>query len=191
MNLNLKQLNSMRLRPNFKRKLFYDSNLLNKNNVIKMALINQDKVDCSDIIEIIMEDKINKYGEKIMGDSIDEMETNLNSLGNTNPVDIMLDTLKIVESIKTEYKDANINDKKLFVKFFFYGMIFMFSSMVMSLWALGFWDTLFYVKFIGGTICSLAFAFTVGKIKEVIPVISDNYEAMKTLLNKIVTKLSN
>ena len=37
MNLNLKQLNSMRLRPNFKRKLFYDSNLINKDNVIKMA----------------------------------------------------------------------------------------------------------------------------------------------------------
>ena len=183
-------LEGLRLKAKYAHIFFLDSNMDQKEKVLKTALINQDEEDCNKRIEIAMKDKINKYGEKIMGDSIDEMETNLNSLGNTNPVDIMLDTLKIVEGIKTEYKDANINDKKLFVKFFFYGMIFMFSSMVMSLWALGFWDALFYVKFIGGTICSLAFAFTVGKIKEVIPVISDNYEAMKTLLNKIVTKLS-
>ena len=160
MNLNLKQLNTMRLRADFKRKLFFNNT-------------NQD------IIEVIKTEE-----------TIEEMETNVNSLGNNNPVSIMLDTLKIVESIKDEYKNANEIDRQRFIKFFFYGMFFMFSSMVMSLWALGFIDALFYAKFIGGTMCSLAFAFTVGKIKEVIPVLTDNYESMKKLLNKIVVKLS-
>ena len=74
-------------------------------------------------------------------------------------VDIVLETLDLSNKMQKEYAQASERDKKLMFRFFIYGMFTMLGTMVMSLWALGFVDILFYTKFVGGIIFSLGFAF--------------------------------
>lgn len=184
-------LEGLRLKAKYAHIFFLDSNMDQKEKVLKTALINQDEEDCNKRIEIAIKDEINKYEENTMEDIVDEIRTDVNVLGKTDPINMMLDTISLITSVKDDYAKANEIDKEKFLKFFFYGMAFMFGSMIMSLWSLGFNDALFYVKFIGTTIMGFGFAWIATKVKEVIPVkFSNNKGNLMNLLNKIVKKLT-
>jgi len=128
--------------------------------------------------------------ENTIKDKIAENEINKELNSNPTPTDVIWSFLNLTDTIKKDFAKASTLEKKKYVKFFFYGMAFMFVNMIFSLWALGFSDWLFYVQFIGGTSASIALAFVVSKIKDVIPIIFSDEEALKKLLTKIVDKLS-
>ncbi len=123
-----------------------------------------------------------------MEDQLAQNKTLLH-LPSTDKIDMILSTLDLSEQMKKEYQEANERDKKLMFRFFVYGILFMFGSMVMSLWALGFCDILFYLKFIGGILFSLGFAFALGKFKEIIPAILKDPTKIQEQIKNLVKKI--
>lgn len=105
------------------------------------------------------------------------------------PVDLVLDFMKLQEQMKKEFTEAGQAEKAKLFRFFLYGMFSMLGGMIFALWGLGFMDALFYVKFIGGSVFSILMAFAFGKFKEMIPSMTTNSDKLKAMLETIVKKL--
>jgi len=113
-------------------------------------------------------------------------------------ISLVLDFLDIENTIKKEYAAANALEKKKLIRWFSMGLLFMFGSMCISLWALGaigtpiIIDVMFMVKFIAGTLSSLGLGFIVSKVKDELSIsIKSDKGYLLNVIQKASYKLSN
>jgi hypothetical protein len=113
-------------------------------------------------------------------------------------ISLVLDFMDIENTIKKEYAAANMLEKKKLVRWFSMGLLFMFGSMCLSLWALGalgtpiIIDWVFMTKFISGTLASLGLGFIVSKVKDEMTIsIKSDKNYLLNVIQKASYKLSN
>ena len=106
-------------------------------------------------------------------------------------LDTVWDLMGLEKAMEVKYESKLETVKINYFKFFIFGILFAYASIFISLQGIGIiltWQQ--YAWMIGSFGISIGFAFIWGKFKEAVPLILNDPEKLKNLLDKIVTKLS-